>query len=208
MLATFTVTTDADAPENTPAAIGTFRQAIHDADQTLESDTINFAANLNNQTITLTQGELSITNSVTIDARMLPLGLTIDGNDPDRNDPIPVAGNGNRIFNIEYGASSVKLLGPVGPTPRLRLTGGDPSDTQGGGAIRWPKEMGQNDFRSPVRLAVEGLKANCSDPFFTPHSKRETRAPQGVFTPDMTWRPLYFVQKANLSKSECNRYSI
>jgi len=70
------------------------------------------------------------------------------------------------------------------------------------------KEMGQNDFRSPVRLAVEGLKANCSDPFFTPHSKRETRAPQGVFTPDMTWRPLYFVQKANLSKSECNRYSI
>ena len=44
---------------------------------------------------------------------------------------------------------------------------------------------------------------------FSPLAQQEgdPRTP-GVFTPDMTWRPLYFVQKANLSKSECNRYSI
>ncbi len=53
MLAVFTVTNPGDAVENTPAAIGTLRKAIFDAEQTDDHDTINFASNLDGATITL-----------------------------------------------------------------------------------------------------------------------------------------------------------
>ena len=62
-----TVTDNFDAPENTPAAIGTLRQAIFDANTTASLDTIDFAPNITS--ITLTQGELAITNPVEIDGR-------------------------------------------------------------------------------------------------------------------------------------------
>jgi hypothetical protein len=40
MLTVFTVMNTEDAPENTPAAVGTLRQAIFDANQLDDSDTI------------------------------------------------------------------------------------------------------------------------------------------------------------------------
>ena len=57
----------------------TLRQAIEDAEQSPGEDTIIFDSSLDGQTITLTEGTaLEITESVTIDATMLPNGLTID----------------------------------------------------------------------------------------------------------------------------------
>ncbi len=136
MLAMFMVTNDGDAPENTPAAVGTLRQAIFDANQQLvDPDRIEFAPSLDNATILLDVGlgELFITDSLTIDASMLG-SLTIDANDPDRNDPEPVAGNGIRIFNIDQFMSTVDVQFVA-----LTLTGGDPIGRDGGdpgGAIR------------------------------------------------------------------------
>jgi hypothetical protein len=82
LLATFTVTNDADVPVNSPGSAGTLRQAIFDANQFPDTDNIEFsttpAHGLNGGTITLTQGRLDISESVIIDATMLPSGLTID----------------------------------------------------------------------------------------------------------------------------------
>ncbi len=111
MLAMFSVTNVIDALENTPAAVGTLRQAIFNANNTPGPDTITFSTNpadgLNGGTILLDVGlgQLFIADSVTIDASMLS-SLIIDANDPDRNDPVPVAGNGirdpDRMF-AQYG---------------------------------------------------------------------------------------------------------
>jgi predicted outer membrane repeat protein len=133
MLATFHVTTNADAPVNTPAAVGTLRQAIQDANNQPGADTIDFASNLNNATITLTQGELAISESVTIDGR--------DSNQVSRNitiaayDPTPTTdnGDGTHIFSIDdpSSGSSPPLVQLIG----LTLTGADVADF--GGAIGW-----------------------------------------------------------------------
>jgi len=122
MLATFHVTTNADAPVNTPAAVGTLRQAIQDANNQLGPDSIDFASNLSGATITLTQGELAIAEfaGLTIDASMLPAGITIDGNDPT---PTQANGDGIRIFHITdptFGSSP-----PLVTMKNLTLTGGD-----------------------------------------------------------------------------------
>jgi hypothetical protein len=129
MLATFTVTNAADAPENTPQAVGTLRQAIFDANQLDDADTINFSTNpahgLNGGTITLTEEELSISESVTIDATMLSLGLTIDASGTD---PTPTVNNGDgtRIMSIRPNeANSITLAG-------LTITGGDLQGAGGG----------------------------------------------------------------------------
>jgi hypothetical protein len=92
-------------------------------------DTIDFDASLDGGTILLTQGELLVPQSLTIDASDLSAGLTIDaaGSDPtpDQNN-----GDGSRIFNISDGAdhtdSPVTISG-------LTLTGGDVEGS--GGAI-------------------------------------------------------------------------
>jgi hypothetical protein len=55
--------------------------------------TVTFGANLSGQTITLTSGEIPITNNLTIDASALPNGIIIDGN------------HASRIFNIGSGAA-------------------------------------------------------------------------------------------------------
>jgi hypothetical protein len=125
MLAPFMVTNTGDGIVNSPGdQPGTIRQAIFDAQISLEADDrIEFASNINNATIMLTQGELTITQSVTIDASMLEDGITIKAFDPS-----PEVGNGTRIFNIPgFGSNLVTLK-------RLTLTGGD-ADAEAGGIV-------------------------------------------------------------------------
>jgi hypothetical protein len=55
--------------------------------------TVNFAPNLSGQTITLTSGEIAITNNLTIDASALANGIIINGN------------HNSRIFNIASGVA-------------------------------------------------------------------------------------------------------
>ncbi len=109
------------------------REAVIAANQTFDgtTDTITFSTNpthgLNGGTILLTQGELSISEAVTIDSRNssgVPLGITIDAHDATPN----THGDGIRIFNIAaFSSAPVTLIG-------LTLTGGDVSGN--GGAIR------------------------------------------------------------------------
>src|SRR5262245_60083957 len=73
LLATFTVGNLNDAPANTPAAVGTLRQAIFNANSQAGADTIVFAANLSG-TVDLTVIDdtafgptmLAITSPITI----------------------------------------------------------------------------------------------------------------------------------------------
>ena len=60
---------------------GTLRQIIASA---ASGDTINFATNLSGSTITLTNGQLILSNSVTIDASALTNGIQISGNGTSR----------------------------------------------------------------------------------------------------------------------------
>jgi hypothetical protein len=131
MLATFMVTNNTDAPENTPAAVGTLRQAIFNANQSqAASDMIKFSdsAFASGGTIQLTLGQLSISesNQLIIDGRGMggnPLGITIAAHDPT---PTQNNGDGSRVFDIP-GSGQVEING-------LTLTGGDAAD--GGGAIQ------------------------------------------------------------------------
>jgi CubicO group peptidase (beta-lactamase class C family) len=77
--------------------------------------TVTFATNLSGQTITLASGEIAITNSLTIDASVLPNGIIINGN------------HNSRIFNIAGGAA-VTLNALV-------LTNGYATNGNSGGAI-------------------------------------------------------------------------
>ncbi len=80
-MAIFTVTNSDDSGS------GSLRQAILEANATPSADTIDFDAGLNGQTITLTSGELQITDDLTING----LGadeLTVSGN------------NASRVFNV------------------------------------------------------------------------------------------------------------
>jgi hypothetical protein len=124
LLATFTVMNDDDAQIGTPAAVGTLRQAIFDADQTLEADTIEFASNLANATITLTQGQLNITSEMTIDGT--GRNITLKAHDPDQDGTND--GDGSRILEITGGSYTDVTL------KHLTLTGGDV--TGDGGAIK------------------------------------------------------------------------
>ena len=100
MLAIYTVTNHLDAPVNTPAAIGTLRQAIQDANTLTGADTIQFDPSLIGTTIALTQGELDISDPVTIDGTYegASLGVTIDaGNGPNG---MPNDYDGDPIFDV------------------------------------------------------------------------------------------------------------
>jgi hypothetical protein len=77
--------------------------------------TVTFATNLSGQTITLTSGEIAITNNLTIDASALPNGIIINGN------------HSSRIFNIA-GGTTVTLNALV-------LTNGYTTNGNWGGAI-------------------------------------------------------------------------
>jgi hypothetical protein len=132
MLATFTVTSPAD---NQIAGDGflTLREAIVAANQDGDPVTIiNFSTNpahgLNGATITLTEGDpftgvnLRITEQMTIDASMLPDGITIDASGND-SDPNTVDQGGTGIFSIDvsFGVGEIKMV----TLKNLTLTGGD-----------------------------------------------------------------------------------
>ncbi|MGK7898446.1 MAG: carbohydrate-binding protein [Xenococcus sp. (in: cyanobacteria)] len=113
-MATFTVNNTNDR------GIGSLRQAIANANGLAGLDTIEFANNLSGQTITLTSGELQITDDLTINGLGADF-LTISGNNADRVflvddgtsneiaviiDGLTIAegetgGNGGGIFNLE-----------------------------------------------------------------------------------------------------------
>jgi len=115
MLAVFTVNSNLD---NTIAGDGllTLREAIDDANQDVIPDIINFDATIFNtpQTILLTEGQLSITESVTIDATSLTNGLTIDAG--GGADGVVGNGDGTRAFHLTNG--NIAFAG-------LTITGGD-----------------------------------------------------------------------------------
>jgi hypothetical protein len=111
------------------------REAIGLANGNIVQDVITFAPSLAGGTITLTLGELFITDSVTIDGLDAEL-LTIDASG---NDPTPTIddGNGSRVFNIDNPDDSLETLIDV-EIIGLTLTGGDvvdPINLEGGGAI-------------------------------------------------------------------------
>jgi hypothetical protein len=148
MLATFVVNTTSDTP-----VLGrtTLREAVAQANLLDDHDTIEFSIDpshgMNGATITLTEGELFISDELTIDASMLSNGITIDGvgNDTDTGS----FGNGERIFRVTVSGT---LTNPKAVTLRgLMLTGGDPgrnylSTGYDGGAI----SFSGNDFTSLI----------------------------------------------------------
>jgi hypothetical protein len=73
------------------SAAGSLRQALADA---LDGDTINFDSALNEQTITLTSGELLVNKSVTINGPGSN-NLTIDGN------------HASRVFHVSGGVTAI-----------------------------------------------------------------------------------------------------
>jgi len=120
------------------------REAIIASNNTLGLDFITFAASLNGKTITLgkdelgnptgVKQELTITDSVTIDASMLTQGLTIDasGNDPTPNSTLDDGdpdndGDGTTVIDIVYPVASqgVSLTYVLAG---LTITGGDSPD--------------------------------------------------------------------------------
>jgi len=106
------------------------REAVGLANDFIGVETIRFDASLGGETITLTLGELLITNAITIDASSLANGLTIDASG---NDPTPELDNedGSRVFNIDDGDDTTSLQVTLSG---LTLTGGDKAGW--GGAIR------------------------------------------------------------------------
>lgn len=92
----------------------TLRDAVTDANSNSGDDTITFASSLSGQTITLTEGELSVSPSdrLTIDGPGAGY-LTIDGN------------NKSRIFSIDASGAPVEISG-------LTLTHGSSADALGG----------------------------------------------------------------------------
>jgi predicted outer membrane repeat protein len=119
------------------------REAIADAN--LAGETINFNPTImNGVTISLLHGpgfgEIEIDKALTIDASMLPNGITIDGGDPmfDRHH----VGDAIRIFDITdptFGANP-----PLVTIDHVKFTGGDPASGPGG-AIR---SAGRLDIRN------------------------------------------------------------
>ncbi len=93
------------------------------------NDIINFASGLNGKTITLTQGELTINEAVTIDASSLSGNLTIDAG--GGTDGVVGNADGSRVFNIELNVSGDDAVTLAG----LTITGGDISDLEGGGGV-------------------------------------------------------------------------
>ena len=115
VLATFTVINTDDA------GAGSLRDAIAQANANDNSpgvvDTISFGPLFNtSQTILLTNGELAISESLTIDGPSADL-LTVRASDPDgiKN------GNGSRVFNIDDGTFALINVTLDG----LTITGGD-----------------------------------------------------------------------------------
>jgi hypothetical protein len=154
MLTTFTVNVDYDVVSwSAIDSEVSLREAVERTEVNPNQDTIDFNSSLSGATITLGKdvngnsiatGELSITESVTIDGTIdgagpsnVSLNITIDasGNDPTPNStPLDSNtsddGDGIRIFNITDPADTAPLVTMIG----LKLTGGDVDGN--GGAIQ------------------------------------------------------------------------
>jgi hypothetical protein len=137
MLAIFTVNNPGDFIDSNPN-VTTLREAIAAAEATIQSDIIDFSTNpahgLNGATITLTEGELTITQSVSIDASMLSNGITVDasGNDPTPTSTYTDGNNtndrdGSRVFSIFSYGSTLDVT-----FKNLTITGGDVNGSGGG----------------------------------------------------------------------------
>jgi len=111
------------------------REAVGLANNFIGPHTIRFDPSLDGETITLTLGELLITNAMTIDASSLVGGLTIDASGTD---PTPEQDNedGSRVFNIDDSDDANVLTVTLSG---LTLTGGDKAGW--GGAIRTREDL-------------------------------------------------------------------
>ncbi|NBB78871.1 MAG: hypothetical protein GVY36_05415 [Verrucomicrobia bacterium] len=116
-LSTIAVTTATDENNDSTGNGVSLRDAINHAPS---GATITFAPALNGETITLTQGQLLIDESLTIDASALPDGLTIDANGEE---------TGHRVMEIAAGHTvalhSLTLTGG-------KATGSFPNNRGGG----------------------------------------------------------------------------
>jgi len=134
LLAVVTVTTLADTVDFNDG-VTSLREAIFATNTVPGADTINFAPALTSggpATILLTQGELVITDELTINGPGADL-LTIDasGNDPT---PDEKSGDGTRIFNFDLTVEALDGDSPVDLGIKgVTLTGGDASGP--GGAL-------------------------------------------------------------------------
>jgi hypothetical protein len=135
VLATFRVNTAEDSDSSDSDL--TLREAIAAANQTEEADIIQFAASLENSTISLQKGALNIRDSVTIRGEN---NITIDGGD--------LSG----VFNIDNGKEqdviNVSLDG-------LTITGGNSADS-GGGIVNAEKLQLSNSSIQDNAAAVDG----------------------------------------------------
>ena len=95
------------------------REAIIQANAAAGADTITFDASLAGQTITLTGGQLTLTNDLTIDG---------DVNGDNKADIIISGNDASRVFHITGTGTDVEL-------DSLTLTNGNPGASQDGGAI-------------------------------------------------------------------------
>jgi len=121
----FTVTTSNDdaydggdlAAETADGGGLSLREAIGLANADADADTITFDASLSGSTLTLTGGELVISENVTIDG-------DIDGD--NRADITIDANSASRVFNVSGGTSTLDSL---------TITGGNAADASGGGVL-------------------------------------------------------------------------
>ena len=110
--------------------VTSLREAIFAANTVPGADTIDFAPSLTASgpaTILLTQGELKITDSLTIHGPGANL-LTVDASG---NDPTPDAnnGDGSRVFDFDDSNAGTQLAMAISD---LKITGGDVADVGGG----------------------------------------------------------------------------
>lgn len=133
---TYLVTTASDDLDEPAGAEISLREAIRDLPL---GDELTFHPSLSGETLTLTRGQLQLDKDITIDASLLPDGLTIDGNGEVTRE---------RVMRIDE--SSVNLVG-------LTLRGGSAElETDGcGGAI-----LNEGSSLSLSQCTVTGNEAN------------------------------------------------
>ncbi|MEM7316087.1 MAG: hypothetical protein AAF497_23380, partial [Planctomycetota bacterium] len=120
MLATFMVTNTNDAGD------GSLRRAIQLSNATPGVDDVQFDAALTDQTITLTSGQIRISQAVTIDGQDRNVTIDASGSDPTPN---VNDGMGSRVFQITDGAGDETPF--FAELRNVTITGGD-TDGNGG----------------------------------------------------------------------------